>query len=211
MAAAGVASVAEPATVDELRQVLRWHAADGHRVTVSGARTGVTGGAVPDPSTHLVSVARLRGVVALDLDADPPTCARWPARRCASCRRSSRRAAPGWTLPLDPDRGGRVGGRDGGDQRRRLAGLPLRRDARLGRRAHRGARLRTHARTPPRRRPRPTATRSPCRTATIAAPRICRRSPSRAPRTPSATASCRAATCSTSSSAARARSAWSAR
>jgi len=48
MMAAGVASVAEPATLDELRSVLRWHAEHGHRVTVSGARTGVVGGAVPE-------------------------------------------------------------------------------------------------------------------------------------------------------------------
>ena len=72
LAAASVASVAEPASVDDLRQVLRWHADHGHQVTVSGARTGVTGGAVPDASSHLVSVARLRGIVALDLQSDPP-------------------------------------------------------------------------------------------------------------------------------------------
>ena len=67
MMAAGVASVAEPATIEELRSVLRWHAHPGHPVTVSGARTGVVGGAVPETSTHLVSVARLRGVIELDL------------------------------------------------------------------------------------------------------------------------------------------------
>jgi D-lactate dehydrogenase (cytochrome) len=63
MAASGVASIAEPGTLAELRQVMRWHADHGHPVTVSGARTGVAGGAVPDASTHLVSLARLRGVV----------------------------------------------------------------------------------------------------------------------------------------------------
>jgi FAD/FMN-containing dehydrogenase len=41
--AAGVASAAQPGTLDELRMVLRWHAAHGHRITVSGARTGVVG------------------------------------------------------------------------------------------------------------------------------------------------------------------------
>ena len=45
MTAAGVASVAEPSSVDELRQVLAWHASQGHAVTVSGARTGVAAGA----------------------------------------------------------------------------------------------------------------------------------------------------------------------
>src|SRR5262245_42995752 len=68
-----VASVAEPRSVDELRAVLRWHAEHGHRVTVSGARTGVVGGAVPDASTHLASAARLRGLVALDLHGSPAT------------------------------------------------------------------------------------------------------------------------------------------
>lgn len=73
MTAAGVGSVAGPATLDELRMLLRWHAAQGHRVTVSGGRTGVVGGAVPDASTHLISVARLRGVVEIDLNATPAT------------------------------------------------------------------------------------------------------------------------------------------
>ena len=41
MTAPAVASVAEPVSLAELRQVLRWHAEAGRRVTVSGARTGV--------------------------------------------------------------------------------------------------------------------------------------------------------------------------
>jgi hypothetical protein len=39
LAATGVASVAEPDTLADLRQVLRWHAVERHRITVSGART----------------------------------------------------------------------------------------------------------------------------------------------------------------------------
>ena len=64
MTAPGVASVAEPATLDDLRQVLAWHAREGHLVTVSGARTGVAGGAVPEPATWaLLGVAGIAGAV----------------------------------------------------------------------------------------------------------------------------------------------------
>ena len=111
MAATAVVSVAQPATVDELRQVLRWHAVYGHRITVSGARTGVTGGAVPDGSTHLVSVARIRGVVALDLDADPPTVRALAGTTLHDLQAYLAAHAPGWTLPLDPtEAGASVGG-----------------------------------------------------------------------------------------------------
>lgn len=101
-AAPAVASVAEPATVDELRQVLRWHADRGHAVTVSGARTGVTGGAVPEPSTHLVSTARLRGVVALDLGADPPVVRVLAGTPLRDLQAHLGTHARGWLLPLDP-------------------------------------------------------------------------------------------------------------
>ncbi len=102
MAATAVASVAEPGTVHELRQVMRWHAGHAHLVTVSGARTGVAGGAVPDASTHLVSVAQLRGIVDLDLQANPP----WVRVLAGTTLRELHAAlatrAPGFTLPLDP-------------------------------------------------------------------------------------------------------------
>ena len=106
LAASGVASVAEPGTMAELRQVMRWHAAEGHRVTVSGARTGVTGGAVPDPSTHLVSVARLRGVVELDLHASPPYVRALAGTTLRELQGQLATRAPGWTLPLDPTEAG---------------------------------------------------------------------------------------------------------
>jgi len=102
MTAAAVASVAEPRSVDELRQVLRWHADRGHRLTVSGARTGVAGGAVPEPSTHLVSTARLHGVVALDLRADPPTVRVLAGTPLRDLQAHLAAHAPGWMLPLDP-------------------------------------------------------------------------------------------------------------
>ena len=102
LTAAGVASVAEPATQDELRLVLRWHAAHGHPVTVSGARTGVVGGAVPDPSTHLVSTIRLRGVAGIDLEATPPAVRVLAGTTLGELQATLAVLAPGWTLPLDP-------------------------------------------------------------------------------------------------------------
>ncbi len=106
MSAAAVASVAEPATLAELRQVLRWHAAHGHQVTVSGARTGVAGGAVPEASTHLVSVARLRGIVALDLTADPSFVTALAGTTLRELHTLLASKAPGWTVPLDPTEAG---------------------------------------------------------------------------------------------------------
>jgi D-lactate dehydrogenase (cytochrome) len=111
LAASGVASVAEPGTLAELRQVLRWHAAEGHRVTVSGARTGVAGGAVPEAATHLVSVARLRGVVELNLEADPPYVRALAGTTLRDLQTQLAAKAPGWTLPLDPtETGASLGG-----------------------------------------------------------------------------------------------------
>lgn len=69
----GAASLAVPASLDQLRQVMRWHAQGGHRVAVSGSRTGVAGGAVPERGTHIVSLAALRGVVSVDETGEPPT------------------------------------------------------------------------------------------------------------------------------------------
>jgi D-lactate dehydrogenase (cytochrome) len=111
MTAAGVASVAEPDTLDELRTVLRWHAAQGHRVTVSGGRTGVVGGAVPDASTHLISVARLRGVVEIDLNATAATSRVLAGTTLRDLHAELAARAPGWALPLDPtETGASVGG-----------------------------------------------------------------------------------------------------
>ncbi|MGD9905957.1 MAG: FAD-binding oxidoreductase [Vicinamibacterales bacterium] len=111
LAASAVASVAEPGTVDELRQVMRWHADHGHLVTVSGARTGVAGGAVPDATTHLVSTARLRGVVALDLEATPPAVRVLAGTTLRELQAWLAGHAHGWALPLDPtEAGASVGG-----------------------------------------------------------------------------------------------------
>ena len=106
LTAAGVASVAEPDTVAGLREVMRWHAVEGHRVTISGARTGVTGGAVPEASTHLVSVGRLRGVVDLNLDATPPSVRVLAGTTLRELHAELAARAPGFTLPLDPTEAG---------------------------------------------------------------------------------------------------------
>lgn len=111
MTAPGVASVAEPSTVDELRQVLAWHASEGHAVTVSGARTGVAGGAVPELSTHLVSVAKLRGVTAIDLASTPPTVRALAGTTLRELQAVLAEKARGFALPLDPtEAGASVGG-----------------------------------------------------------------------------------------------------
>lgn len=111
MSAAAVASVAEPGTLAELRQVLRWHADEGHQVTVSGARTGVAGGAVPEASTHLVSVARLRGLVHVDLESTPPTVRALAGTSLRELHALLATTAPLWTLPLDPtEAGASIGG-----------------------------------------------------------------------------------------------------
>jgi D-lactate dehydrogenase (cytochrome) len=106
LTATSVASVTEPVTLDELRQAMRWHAGEGHQVTVSGARTGLTGGAVPDPSTHLVSTARLRGVVAVDLRATPPFVRALAGTTLRELQAHLAAHAPGWALPLDPTEAG---------------------------------------------------------------------------------------------------------
>jgi D-lactate dehydrogenase (cytochrome) len=106
LAAPAAASIAEPATLAELRQVMRWHADQRHQVSVSGARTGVAGGAVPDASTHLVSVARLRGIVELNLEATPPFVRALAGTTLRELQAYLAANARGWSLPLDPTEAG---------------------------------------------------------------------------------------------------------
>ncbi len=111
LSAEGVASVAEPSTVDELRAVLRWHATQGHAVTVSGARTGVAGGAVPEETSHLVSLWRLRGVTVVDLESSPATVRALAGTTLRELQADLATRAKGWALPLDPtEAGASVGG-----------------------------------------------------------------------------------------------------
>ena len=73
LASAGVSSLAVPHSLAELRDVMSWHAAEHHMVAVSGTRTGVAGGAVPEAGAHLVSMAELRGVLRVDANGEVPT------------------------------------------------------------------------------------------------------------------------------------------
>ena len=73
LASAGVSSLAVPHSLAELREVMCWHAAGHHLVSLSGTRTGVTGGAVPETGAHLVSLSDLRGVLRIDDGTDVPT------------------------------------------------------------------------------------------------------------------------------------------
>lgn len=102
MEAAGVASVAVPETIDELRRVMRWHASRSHRITVSASRTGVAGGAVPDEGTHLVSVAALRGVVEIDAVAEPPCVTVLAGTTLSELNAHLAREQPGLVFPVDP-------------------------------------------------------------------------------------------------------------
>jgi D-lactate dehydrogenase (cytochrome) len=91
--------------------VLAWHASEGHTVTVSGARTGVAGGAVPETSTHLVSVAKLRGVTAIDLTSTPATVRALAGTTLRELQAALAEKARGFALPLDPtEAGASVGG-----------------------------------------------------------------------------------------------------
>jgi len=102
LAASSIASLATPATLDELREVMTWHAQEGHAVAISGARTGVTGGAVPEMEAHLVSLAALRGVTEVR-EAD----GEWTATALAGTSLAELNAYlaanhPGLSFPIDP-------------------------------------------------------------------------------------------------------------
>lgn len=98
----GIGSLAVPRTVGALRAVLAWHAHQGHRVAVSGARTGVTGGAVPENGAHLVSLAELRGVVRVDAEGDPPTITVLAGTSLAELNAHLAAHHPGLAFPVDP-------------------------------------------------------------------------------------------------------------
>ncbi len=102
LTATGIASLATPATLDELREVMAWHAQEGHAVALSGARTGVTGGAVPERDAHLVSLAALRGVAEVR-EAE----GEWTAKVLAGTSLAELNAYlaahhPGLNFPVDP-------------------------------------------------------------------------------------------------------------
>lgn len=102
LAATSIASLAVPATLEALREVLAWHAREGHAVSLSGARTGVTGGGVPETDAHLVSLAALRGVTEVrEVDGE------WRATVLAGTSLAELNAHlatnhPGLSFPVDP-------------------------------------------------------------------------------------------------------------
>ncbi len=101
-AARQIASVAAPTTLEQLRAVMCWHAQHLHAVSVSGSRTGVTGGAVPAEGGHVVSLASLRGVVAMDLKANPAEVTVLAGTTLRELQDELAARAPGFTMPLDP-------------------------------------------------------------------------------------------------------------
>ncbi len=101
LAATGVASLARPTTLDELRQVLAWHAHERHAVSVSGSRTGVTGGAVPDPESHMVSLGDLRGILRVD-DGDHPSATVLAGTWLSELNAHLAACHPDLVFPVDP-------------------------------------------------------------------------------------------------------------
>ena len=102
LAARAVASLALPASLGELRRVMRWHAGRGHAVSVSASRTGVAGGAVPDEGAHVVSVAALRGVLGVDADGEPPTATVLAGTWLSELTAWLAAHHPGLVFPVDP-------------------------------------------------------------------------------------------------------------
>ncbi len=102
LAAPSVASLAVPQSLAELRAVLAWHAREGHAVAVSGARTGVTGGAVPDPASHLVSLSALRGICGVDAEGEVPTATVLAGTSLAELNAYLAANHPGVVFPVDP-------------------------------------------------------------------------------------------------------------
>lgn len=102
LSAPRIASLAVPQTVDELRAVLSWHARQGHPVAVSGARTGVAGGAVPEADSHVVSLSALRGIVRVDAGGDAPTATVLAGTSLSELNAFLAAHHPGIVFPVDP-------------------------------------------------------------------------------------------------------------
>ena len=102
LAAIGVASLALPETLTALREVVSWHAHERHAVAVSGSRTGVAGGAVPEEGSHLVSLSALRGVCEVDLSQMSPTATVLAGTWLSELNAHLARQHPGLVFPVDP-------------------------------------------------------------------------------------------------------------
>jgi D-lactate dehydrogenase (cytochrome) len=70
MAATHLETIHFPTTPEQVAEALRSARAAGHRVTVSGARTGITGAAVPLESEEIISLERVRGRPVVRRDGD---------------------------------------------------------------------------------------------------------------------------------------------
>lgn len=102
LAGSEVASIAVPRSLAALRAVLAWHAREGHVLAVSGARTGVTGGAVPEAGAHLVSLTELRGVTRVDTAGVIPTVTALAGTSLAELNAYLAANHPGLAFPVDP-------------------------------------------------------------------------------------------------------------
>lgn len=102
LASAGVSSLAVPHSLAELRAVICWHAAGHHLVSLSGTRTGLTGGAVPETGAHLVSLAELRGVLRVEAEGDVPTATVLGGTWLSELTAYLATHHPGLVFPVDP-------------------------------------------------------------------------------------------------------------
>jgi D-lactate dehydrogenase (cytochrome) len=98
-----LASVALPRSVAELAHIVAAHHAAGEPVTISGARTGVVGGAVAEAGGHLISVDRIKGIEEVGVDERGEPFAR--VRAGTTVRELYEHLAnhhPEWIYPVDP-------------------------------------------------------------------------------------------------------------
>lgn len=98
-----IASLVFPRSLPQLVGALRWHHARGNKVTISGARTGLVGGAVPQTDGHIISLSRTQGVS----DAGKDNLGRPLVRVLAGTPLADLydwidKHHPGWFYPVDP-------------------------------------------------------------------------------------------------------------
>jgi FAD/FMN-containing dehydrogenase len=121
------ALVVAPATVDELRAIVRIAVGAGVHVLPQGANTGLVGGSVPpvDPPTVVLSTERLRSAVTIDVDDATATV--YAGTRLSELNAAA--AEHGLQLPIDlgadPAVGGMIATNTGGSRVMRYG--PMRR------------------------------------------------------------------------------------
>lgn len=97
-----LSSVALPKSAAQLVAILEAHRAAGHHVTVSGARTGVVGGAVAPAGGHVVSLEGLRGIGELERRGDEATIRVAAGTTLAELYEHLAGHHPDWIYPVDP-------------------------------------------------------------------------------------------------------------